>query len=114
MLTQGLACLPDPKERLRYLWGDWGLRLPMASAILTVLYPDDFTIYDTRVCDAIKGFHSTGSRSDFERLWAEYVDFRAAVEQAAPKALSLRDKDRYLWGKSFYDQLRRDVEREFS
>ena len=114
LLTEGLASQPDPKERLRYLLKDWGLRLPMASAILTVLYPDDFTIYDTRVCDAIGGFHSTGSRSDFDRVWGEYVEFRVTVEEAAPLTLSLRDKDRYLWGKSFHDQLRSDMEREFS
>jgi hypothetical protein len=114
LLTQGLAGLPGPKERLRYLWKDWGLRLPMASAILTVLYPDEFTIYDTRVCGTVGGFHSTGDSGDFDWLWDEYVEFRAAVEQAAPKGLCLRDKDRYLWGKSFRDQLRRDLEREFS
>jgi len=113
-LTEGLASRAEPKERLRYLLGDWGLRLPMASAILTVLYPEGFTIYDTRVCDTIGGFHTVGDRVAFERLWREYCEFRLAVEQAAPEALSLRDKDRYLWGRSFHDQLRRDLEREFS
>jgi hypothetical protein len=113
-LTEGLADLEEPKERLPYLMAEWGFRLPMASAILTVLYPDDFTVSDMRVCDSVGGFHSTGNRTDFQKLWDEYVQFRTAVEQAAPQTLSLRDKDRYLWGKSLNDQLRRDLLREFS
>ncbi len=86
----------------------------MASAILTVLYPEDFTVYDVRVCDSVGSFHSTGNRTDFGKLWDEYVQFRAAVEEAAPQTLSLRDKDRYLWGKSFHDQLQSDLARQFS
>jgi hypothetical protein len=47
-LTAGLATQPNAKERLLYLWqwrGDgWGFQLPMATAILAVLYPDEFTI----------------------------------------------------------------------
>ena len=83
-LTEGLAGQAEPKERLRYLLVDWGLRLPMASAILTVLFPADFTIHDTRVCDTVGGFHTIGDRSEFERLWGEYLAFRTAVEKAAP------------------------------
>ena len=113
-LTEGLADLEKPKDRLQYLMARWGFRLPMASAILTVLYPDDFTVYDTRVCDSIGGFHSIGDRADFSKLWDEYVQFRQAVEQATPQTLALRDKDRYLWGKSFHDQLQRDITREFT
>ena len=113
-LTEGLAGLREPKERLRYLLEEWGFRLPMASAILAVLYPDDFTVYDIRVCDSIGGFHSTGNRTEFSKLWDEYVQFRKAVEEAAPQTLTLRDKDRYLWGKSFHDQLQRDIAREFT
>ena len=113
-LTEGLADLKEPKDRLQYLMARWGFRLPMASAILTVLYPDDFTVYDTRVCDSIGGFHSIGNRTEFGKLWDEYVQFRQAVEQATPQTLTLRDKDRYLWGKSFHDQLQRDITREFT
>jgi hypothetical protein len=35
------------------LMRDWGLRLPMASAILTVLFPEEFTVYDQRVCGSL-------------------------------------------------------------
>ena len=105
-LTTGLAGLPVGEARLRYLIEAWGLRLPMASAILTVLYPDEFTVYDVRVCDILRDsqlgdFHGLAEMTQFARLWPRYQAFRAAVAAAAPPGLSLRDQDRYLWGRSF-------------
>jgi hypothetical protein len=112
-LTSDLAQQPTDKDRLRYLLGDWGLRLPMASAILAILYPDDFTVYDYRICDQLRAFHDLADRSKFEDVWHCYEAYRSRVRDIAPAGLSLRDKDRYLWGKSAYDQLVVDVERKF-
>ena len=92
---------------------DWGFRLPMASAILTVFYPDEFTVYDVRVCDALDDFRALGWTNDFESLWAGYVRFVAAVRAAAPEAFSLRDKDRWLWGRDFRRQLDGDMTTQF-
>jgi hypothetical protein len=99
----------EAKGRLRVLLKQWNLRLPMASAILTVLYPDDFTVYDMRVCEALGGFDSLADVDEFDDLWNGYRDFRSRVRSAAPRELSLRDQDRWLWGKSFAEQLARDV-----
>lgn len=41
-----------------------------------------------------------------------YSKYITAVGKAAP-GLSLRDKDRSLWGKSFYEQLSREIENKF-
>ena len=115
-LTSGLSNITSAKDRLRYLWdwGQWELRLPTASAILTVLYPDDFTVYDVRVCEMLNDFHNLTDTSNFEKLWLRYQEFKRAVEQSAPGELSLRDKDRYLWGKSFSLQLTADIARGFA
>jgi hypothetical protein len=113
-LTAGLAEQSTAKDRLRYLWERWEFYLPTASAILTVLYPDEFTIYDVRVCDELDEFHSLRNLGDFENLWRGYQAFKRAVEESAPGDLSLRDKDRYLWGRSFYKQLERDIEQGFT
>ena len=113
-LTNGLAQQPNAKERLRYLWQDWELRLPMASAILAILFPDEFTVYDERVCGALGAFRYLKNRVNFENLWHGYQEFKRAVEESTPPDLSLRDKDRYLWGKSFYEQLKRDIDRRFN
>ena len=55
-LTKRIYEAQTKKEKLQILIGDGkknnnqeGFRLAMASAILTVLYPEDFTIYDFRV-----------------------------------------------------------------
>lgn len=113
-LTEGIAERPEPKDKLRYLLEAWGFRLPMASAILTVLYPDDFSIYDVRVCGTVEGFHALGNWTDVDRVWEGYKQYLARVREEDPHGSSLRDADRYLWGKSFHDQLRRDIERRFS
>lgn len=87
------------QARLELLMRDWGFRLAMASAILTVLWPDQFTVYDERVCDELGDFRWVVNRSP-ERVWEGYCAYRDAVQRAAPKQLTLRDKDRFLWGRS--------------
>lgn len=112
-ITTQLAKQPTAKDRLRYLLEEWKFRLPMASSILAVLYPDDFTVYDVRVCDELGAFRNLGNRTRFESLWAEYEDFKRRVQESTPKGLPLRESDRYLWGRSFYKQLRADVANRF-
>ncbi len=111
-LTYGIAQQATHKDRMRFLW-EATFDLPMASAILTVLYPEDFTVYDVRVCNMLGKFHNLKSRQNFDVLWDGYQEYKRAVEAAAPKELSLRDKDRYLWGKSFYEQLKSDISSGF-
>lgn len=112
-LTAAIAHAPTPKEKLQVLLNEWGFLLPMASAILTVLYPDDFTVYDIRVCDILGDFHWVGNRSKFEDIWTGYTKYTAAVRANTPAELSLRDKDRWLWGKSFYNDLVEDLNKNF-
>jgi hypothetical protein len=70
----------------------------MASAILTVLYPESCTVYDVRVCDVLGDFRTTQYRTDFETLWDAYQRFMAAVHAAVNEDDDLRDQDRWLWG----------------
>ena len=49
-LVSTIAKARDDKVRMRILIEDWAFRLPMASSILTVLYPNSYTVYDVRVC----------------------------------------------------------------
>jgi hypothetical protein len=112
-LTTTLFKTSQPKERLRILMVDWGFRLPMASAILAVLYPDDFSVYDVRVCDELKNHHKLQFKTNFEGIWEGYKTFLRDVSNTCPKSQSLRDKDRSLWAKSFERQLRRDLENGF-
>lgn len=112
-LTEDLAQQKNAKDRLKCLWNWDFYNLPTATAILSVLYPDDFTVYDARVCDELNDFHDLKNLSKFENLWDRYEKFKCKVEESSPPSLSLRDKDRYLWGKSFYNQLKNDIEQRF-
>jgi hypothetical protein len=113
-LTKAIAAEKTPKDKMRLLmFGSIRFRLPMASAILTVLYPDEFTVYDYRVCDMLKGFRNLSNLMNIDRLWEGYSAFKSAVISNTPPGLSLRERDRYLWGKSFRDQLTNDVATAF-
>ncbi len=108
-LTMSLHSAGGAKDRLRILFELWGFRLPMASAILTVLYPKEFSVYDFRVYSQLTLHEKLESKINFEKVWNGYRDFVEAVRKAVPNGMSLRDKDRFLWGRSFHDDLKSDI-----
>jgi hypothetical protein len=112
VLTRSLHAAPDHKERLRILIKDWGFALPMASAILAVCYPDDFALYDYRVREQIKDFPDL-TTTNFDKLWDGYQEYIANICKLAPQQEKLRDKDRFLYGKSNAVQLRKDIQQSF-
>ena len=89
-LNERIRCLMETlfkkqtsKDRLQYLMSDLGFRLPMASAILTVLYPEMFTVYDERVCKQLPGKEEhlrLVNKTSFEKVWAGYEAFKKEVE----------------------------------
>lgn len=111
-LTTGLYQQTTRKERMCYLWDEWGFRLATASAILSILYPDEFTIYDFRVCDTLGKYHELGDYNKFDQVWPGYEEFKREVKNTED-GTTFRDKDRHLWGKSFYCQLTKDIENRF-
>jgi len=100
LLTSQIFKTATDKEKLAILLEDWNFSLPMASAILTVLYPDDFTVYDIRVREQLSIKDFSGRKDQIEKYFSEFLP---AVRKCSGK--SLRDKDRILWGKSFYEGL---------
>ncbi|MEP7285575.1 MAG: hypothetical protein ABI947_07395 [Chloroflexota bacterium] len=111
-LTHEIWSADNPKARLSVLINEWGFYLPMASAILTVLFPQDFSVYDVRVCEVLGDFQDAQYKK-FERLWERYLQYLERVRGEVPHIENLRDKDRYLWAKSFYLGLARDVQNQF-
>jgi hypothetical protein len=112
-LTKSISEANQQKDRLQILMNDWGFRLPMASAILTVLYPEQFTIYDVRVCETLQSFQDTQHKKPFDKLWESYEEYIKSVKMAVTEDITLRDKDRWLWGKSFASQLQKSIENKF-
>jgi hypothetical protein len=113
-MTKSLADTDAEKEKMRILIEKWGIRLPIASAILSVLWPDKFTVYDVRVCEQLGGDYKTiPDKARFEDLWNRYNRYVEAVQNKVSEVPILRDKDRILWAKSFEKQLNKDIEMLF-
>ena len=86
-LTRSLFDAETDRERLRILLKDWGFLLPMAAAVLSVLWPETFPMYDIRVCDQLGQYHNLANISRFERIWSGYQEYRDAVLAACPSGL---------------------------
>lgn len=112
-ITSEIFNSKSKEERLRNLLITWKFRLPMASAILTVLYPDEFTIYDVRVCSILQKHHDLTNKTKTDEIVKGYFEFLDDVRKKVPEKSVLRDKDKFLWGKSFYEDLCGDIERRF-
>lgn len=107
-LTSRIYRAGTDRERFDIATANDGFGLPMASAVLSVCYPERFTVYDYRVCDSLRDFHNLSHRRG-DGLWTGYERFCAAVRGAAPPGLPLRDCDRWLWGASFRESLTADI-----
>ncbi len=84
----------------------------MASAILTVLWPSEFTVYDFRACDSLGIKDNLEEEARMDRLWPKYTAFVNMVS-AQRDGECLRDKDRVLWARSAIRQLERDLSCRF-
>ena len=97
---------PDGKSRLEILMTKWAFYIPTATAILTIFYPDEFTVYDTVVCHELS-YPYRPDRHFSEKLWTDYQAYKSAVIDNTPGELTLRDKDRYLIGKAYWKEVQR-------
>lgn len=113
-LTSKIFKASNEKSKFEVLYTDYGFRLPMASAILSILYPDSFTVYDVRVCETLTKFQGLDNTGNFDKLWLGYEEFIKSVRAYGPTDLSLREKDRLLWSKSFSEKLTSDIKSNFS
>jgi hypothetical protein len=104
-LTRAIHDAASDEDRLRLLLNDWEFLLPTATAILTVLYPERFTVYDVRARGELGIADFASRKNEVRRYFDEFLPKVAAVNEAA----TLRDKDRYLWGKSSYESLQKFV-----
>ncbi len=100
----------------------YGIGIPIASAILTILYPDRFTIYDIYLHEQLNGneFKKYCNNAPFSKIIGtdkkdreKYFKFVDIVKEIAEKETGndLRKCDRALWGKSWYNGLKQSVEK---
>jgi hypothetical protein len=112
-ISSDIAKAKTEKEKMKVLILDWGFKIAIASAILTILYPDIFTIYDYRAAEQVGEGEKLKRKTKFEDIWSGYVEFRNKVA-AVSHGGSLREKDHYLFGKSRMDDLTKDLKNEFA
>jgi hypothetical protein len=94
------------KAKVEALTRVWGIGLAMASAILTVCYPEQFTILDTRAWKTLQGKPVPDLPERFPATSEEYIQYCEACRKfAAERHLSLRNLDRALWAKDWQDSL---------
>lgn len=85
-----------------------GIGLAIASAILTVCYPEQFTVLDYRAWDTAKKERIGGLPDREPQTPTEYLQYCQACQRfAARLGMSLRDLDRALWAKSWERDLQR-------
>jgi len=83
-----------------------GIGLAMASAILTVCHPDEFTVLDYRAWDTLRLSDVPGLPSRYPATTSEYLQYCLACKHLAQRVdLSLRDLDRALWARSWESDL---------
>lgn len=83
-----------------------GIGLPMASAILTVCYPETFTVLDYRAWETLQQASVDGLPESYPQSPEAYLAYCRACQTLADRmGLSLRELDRALWAKSWEDDL---------
>ena len=104
-ITSKISAAKTKEQRLNALLSPKipGIGIAFASAILTVCYPDDFTVADYRACASLKDFGEeiTGNPTAKISAYFEYLD--KCKKLAKKYNLSLRNFDRILWAKDFYE-----------
>jgi hypothetical protein len=98
-------------EKITLLIEIGGIGIPVASAILTVCYPEKFTVVDYRSCASLARVLQVEPKTLRKRFggdpvanpkaYLRYVECCRA--EAAKEELELRTYDRILWGMDFYE-----------
>jgi hypothetical protein len=110
-LCADIRSAKDHKTRLEVLIRKWEFKLPTAVTILTVFYPEFFTMYDERTRRQTDTKNWSQRTSFTPDLWEHYCEFKDKIVALAPYGLSLRDADRYVMGKDTYEARERKLAR---
>ena len=102
-ITSEVFSAKTPEQKLNILISVPNIGIPMASAILTVCYPDDFTVADYRACTSLKNFGEEIVGNPTTKISTYFEYLKKCKELAQKYDFSLRDFDRILWAKDFYE-----------
>jgi hypothetical protein len=105
-IAKGISEGETDLQKLRFLVIERKFYLPIASSILAVLYPQRFTIYDYRVCSQLNKYHDLSYKRSEKAVTGYFLYKKDVVDKVSVKK-KLREKDKFLWGKSFYVDLKK-------
>jgi hypothetical protein len=104
-ITQGMHLAAGSERKMEALLAIDGVGIPIASAVLTVCYPDEFTVVDYRARAAIAALWPAKTKSiapDPTQYVKGYLRYVAICREIAnEQGMCLRDIDRALWGYDF-------------
>jgi len=96
----------QPQAKVEVLLRVRGIGPAMASAILTVCYPETFTVLDYRAWETLQQASVDGLPESYPQSPEAYLVYCRACQTLADRmGLSLRELDRALWAKSWEDDL---------
>ena len=106
-LMQEVRAAGTPEAKVETLLAVQGFGLPIASAVLSVCYPDRFTVLGYRSWRGLAEMAPDALPARYPATAAEYVRYCVACADLAKRlGLLLRDLDRALWAKSWELDLR--------
>jgi hypothetical protein len=110
-LMRQVAETRRPVDKVTLLTEIDGIGIRMASAILAVCYPSEFTVLDYRAWGTLCDCEPEGLPRTIPTTPASYVQYcEACARFAAARGISLRDLDRALWARSWENDLNHLIE----
>jgi hypothetical protein len=95
-----------PADKVETLLRIYGIGLSIASAILTICYPDEFTVLDYRAWESLQELGVDGLPPKEPYDTPTYLQYCQVCQDLARRlGLSLRDLDRALWAHSWKKDL---------
>lgn len=105
-LMREVSQAATPEAKVQTLLDISGIGVAIASALLAVCYPEQFTVLDYRVWASLKAEAVEPMPPHYPQDAAAYVQYCKACSHLANGAsLSLRNLDRALWAKSWEEDL---------
>ena len=102
-ITSRIFKSKSKEDKINALLSIQGVGIPIASAILTVCYPKEFTVVDYRAQASLKKFGERLGGDPVSKI-EDYLDYvKICTNLAINNNCSLRDFDRILFGKDFFD-----------
>jgi thermostable 8-oxoguanine DNA glycosylase len=101
-LMRGVHQADSPVAKVEALLQVHGIGLPIASAILSICYPDEFTVLDYRAWESLQQLGVAALPGRFPDNTSTYLQYCQVCQGLARRmGLSLRDLDRALWARSW-------------